>query len=149
MSLSAKLIKQFQREVFRQPRAFDRDIYNIKTVHDRIGSSILFSCRFKHMRRTFIFSACIQLKEPCAHVRTSIHLLCPNRIFSQEMFRTYMILPERWTMTYVMREEKFLNYYKRNRVLPYTLMWNMFHRFAAKELIDFLNVLYHKGNDYD
>lgn len=149
MLLSAKLINQFRCELFREKRVFERDVYNIKTIHNGIGSSILFSCRFKHGKNTFIFSVCIQLSYPGSHVRSSIHLLCPRRVFFQEMFRTYADLPKGWSLQYIMRQEKYMNYYKNNRHLPYGVMWNIFHKFSAKELIQFLNVLDIKGKDHD
>lgn len=142
MELSEQLLKQFHAELLRIGRVYFRDIYQIKTIHSVLGDSILFSCRFRNeSRNTFILSILIQFKQPTPVVRCSIHLLCPRKIFSRELFRVEQSLPREDTIAGIMEVDKYRHYYQANRQLPYVIMAEVFDKYAKERFIEFINII--------
>lgn len=142
MELSDQLLRQFHAELLRIDRPYFKNIYQIKTIHSVLGDSILFSCRFRNEKyNTFVLSIHIQFKQPIPTVRCSVHLLCPRKIFSKEVFRAEQKLLEEETITGIMKIEKYRHYYQTNRQLPYSIMAEIFDKYVKKQFIDYINII--------
>lgn len=149
-TLSKKLMIQFYNELLLLPRAYYKEIYQIKTIHSKLGDSILFSCRFKTKTTgTFLLSICIVLKRDAPHVRASVHQFCDRRIFSKMIYRTYIALPVEQSVSGILNIQKYNDYYKMNRQLPYKILAVIFKRNGREDLIAFIDKLEGLDNGTD
>lgn len=142
MPLSNEVLYGFNQAIAQLPLNKTKNVYQIKILYPRLNDSIFYSCRFKNrFGNTFLLSIEICLKDTHPVARSSIHLFCPRRIFSKTIFLIKEKLQPEETLSILMKNIKYINYYNIDRILPNSILIECFKKHLEKETILYIDYI--------